>query len=62
VDSKITSHKRLKSYQHINKRLDEILEQVNLLNQQIEVINNWFNLKKSFKAKDNQKLRDNMFL
>ena len=37
-------------YQDINKRLDEILEQVNQLNQQIEVVNNWFNLKKSLKA------------
>ena len=39
------------AYQDINKRLDEILEQVNLLNQQIEVVNNWFDLKKSLKAK-----------
>ena len=54
-DSNIPPHKRQKSYQDINKRLDEILEQVNLLNQQIEIVNNWFNLKKDSRHKDNQK-------
>jgi len=48
--SKHQYFKRQEPYQDINKRLDEILEQVNQLNQQIEVVNNWFNLKKSLKA------------
>jgi len=50
MNSNIPSYGRQKSYQDINKRLDEILEQVNRINKQIEVVNNCFDLKKSLKA------------
>ena len=50
-DFKSQDFKRKESYRGINKKLDEITEQLTRLNLQIEALNNWFNLKKGIKVK-----------